>query len=164
MNTYFDTFDTPVGPFSACVDEEGRVVATTFGPEGDLHGRGSGVGNTRSERRLAKVRGQVLEYFKGRRTRFELELAPAGTPFQQAVWKELLRIPHGTTCSYGELAKRLGKPGASRAVGSANGRNPICLIIPCHRVIASDGGLGGFAFGVELKSRLLKMELGVAAR
>ena len=87
-----------------------------------------------------------------------MQLAPAGTPFQHSVWTLLRRIPFGETRTYGELASEIGHPGAARAVGRANGANPICVIVPCHRVIGADGGLTGFAFGADLKRRLLALE------
>jgi O-6-methylguanine DNA methyltransferase len=101
---------------------------------------------------------QLLEYLEGKRTRFELPLDLRGTPFQCDVWNSLLEIPYGQTRSYGEVARSLGRPGAMRAVGSANGANPVPLIVPCHRVIAAGGKLGGFGGGLDLKRRLLAME------
>jgi O-6-methylguanine DNA methyltransferase len=102
---------------------------------------------------------QLLEYFAGRRQKFELPLAAHGSDFQQRVWAELSRIPFGETISYGELALRLGDKGASRAVGLANNRNPIPIIIPCHRVIGADGSLVGFGGGLERKQWLLRHEV-----
>ena len=107
---------------------------------------------------LQKAHGQLTEYLAGERRRFELPLAPGGTPFEQAVWAQLLKIPYGETCTYGGLAARLGRPGASRAVGMANHRNPIGIIIPCHRVIGKDGSLTGYAGGLGIKERLLILE------
>ena len=107
---------------------------------------------------LQKAHGQLTEYLAGERRRFELPLAPEGTPFEQAVWAQLLKIPYGETCTYGGIAARLGKPGASRAVGMANHRNPIGIIIPCHRVIGKDGSLTGYAGGLGIKERLLILE------
>jgi len=104
---------------------------------------------------------QLEEYFAGTRRRFDLPLAPQGTPFEQSVWSALRAIPHGVTVSYGELARRLGRPGGARAVGGANGRNPLPIVIPCHRVIASDGTLGGYGGGLDIKRALLRLE-GVA--
>jgi len=101
---------------------------------------------------------QLDEYFAGKRRIFDLPLSPEGTPFQQTVWKRLQEIPYGQTISYAQLAKAVGNPKACRAVGSANGKNPIAIIIPCHRVIASDGSLGGFASGLENKIQLLALE------
>ena len=99
-------------------------------------------------------------YFAGRLREFQLELQPAGTPFQLAVWTELRQIPYGHTTSYGELARRLGSPRASRAVGLANGANPIAIIVPCHRVIGANGKLTGFGGGLDVKARLLALERG----
>jgi len=101
---------------------------------------------------------QLRDYFAGRRTGFDLPLAPEGTPFQRAVWRQLQDIPYGVTISYGELARRVGNPKASRAVGTANGANPIPIVIPCHRVIAADGKLGGFGGGLTVKQALLALE------
>ena len=101
---------------------------------------------------------QLQEYFQGQRQSFTLPLTPPGTPFQQRVWQELQRIPFGTTLTYRELAQRLGMPRAARAVGHANGRNPLAIVIPCHRLIGSDGQLRGYASGLALKQRLLQHE------
>jgi methylated-DNA-[protein]-cysteine S-methyltransferase len=101
---------------------------------------------------------QLREYFDGRRTQFELPLDVSGTPFQLAVWSELRKIPYGSTCSYIDIARSLGKPGAARAVGMANHENPIAIIIPCHRVVGSDGSLTGYAGGLHLKKKLLSIE------
>jgi methylated-DNA-[protein]-cysteine S-methyltransferase len=101
---------------------------------------------------------QLREYFAVERTAFDLPLAPEGTAFQRAVWRQLQQIPYGETISYGELARRVGNPKASRAVGSANGANPLPIVIPCHRVIAFDGSLGGFGGGLPTKQTLLALE------
>ena len=101
---------------------------------------------------------QLREYFGGARRRFELTLAPRGTPFQLAVWQLLRTIPYGQTVSYGELAQRLGRPEAARAVGLANGANPLPIIVPCHRVIGADGSLTGFGGGLPIKRALLDLE------
>jgi methylated-DNA-[protein]-cysteine S-methyltransferase len=111
---------------------------------------------------FAAAREQLGEYFAGERTEFDLHLAPDGTPFQAQVWEALTRIPYGRTASYGEIARGIGHPSASRAVGMANGRNPISIIVPCHRVIGTDGKLTGYAGGVERKRFLLELE-GVTA-
>lgn len=97
-------------------------------------------------------------YFAGRLRQFSLPLRPLGTPFQQAVWRQLLQIPYGETRSYGELARSLGKPGGARAVGMANHHNPISILIPCHRVIGADGNLTGYGGGLEMKCFLLRLE------
>jgi methylated-DNA-[protein]-cysteine S-methyltransferase len=103
---------------------------------------------------------QLESYFAGKLRDFRLELQPAGTPFQLAVWRELREIPYGHTISYGELARRIGQPGAARAVGLANGANPIAIIVPCHRVIGANGKLTGFGGGLEVKEKLLALERG----
>lgn len=101
---------------------------------------------------------QLGEYFAGRRQQFDLPLAPKGTAFQQSVWQELRKIPFGQTAGYGEIAERIGKPKACRAVGMANAKNPLPIIVPCHRVIGKNGTLTGFGGGLELKQRLLDLE------
>jgi methylated-DNA-[protein]-cysteine S-methyltransferase len=112
---------------------------------------------------LAEPARQLAEYFAGERTGFELELRPAGTPFQRSVWDLLLAIPYGGTTTYGALAHELGDPRKVRAVGLANGRNPISIVVPCHRVIGSDGSLTGYGGGLERKRILLELEAEVAA-
>lgn len=113
---------------------------------------------------FAAVHSQLDSYFRGDRTDFDVPLAPITTPFQGRVLAELLAVPYGTTVSYGELARRIGKPTAARAVGMANGRNPIPLIIPCHRVIGANGDLTGFGGGLEAKRQLLALERRHAGR
>lgn len=111
------------------------------------------------EGRLDDVARQVEEYFAGTRTTFDdIPLAPQGTPFQRAVWEALLEVGYGETASYADIARRIGKPTAYRAVGAANGRNPISLIIPCHRIVGSSGSLIGYGWGVDRKSWLLSLE------
>lgn len=107
---------------------------------------------------LLRLKEELHEYFEGKRHTFTLPLSPQGTPFQKQVWETLLTIPYGETLSYAEEAKRFGNPKAIRAVASANGRNPIAILIPCHRVIASGGGLGGYSGGIEKKEFLLELE------
>ncbi len=109
---------------------------------------------------LVETQRQLEEYFTGTRQRFELPLAPMGTPFQQRVWRALLEIPYGATTTYGEIAQHLDSPLASRAVGAANGRNPIGIVVPCHRVIGSQGELTGYAGGLHRKQALLALERG----
>jgi methylated-DNA-[protein]-cysteine S-methyltransferase len=118
-------------------------------------------GLDRDDDELGEAARQLGEYFAGSRQVFDLPLAPRGTPFQLRVWQELRAIPYGTTWSYGEMARRIGQPNASRAVGLANGRNPISIIVPCHRVIGSTGKLTGFGGGLDRKRRLLDLEAGV---
>lgn len=107
---------------------------------------------------LRRAAEQLTDYFESGRRTFSLPLAPAGTPFQQRVWQELQRIPYGTTISYSILARRVGRPRAIRAAGAANGRNPISIVIPCHRVVGKDGSLTGYGGGLEKKRALLELE------
>jgi methylated-DNA-[protein]-cysteine S-methyltransferase len=111
-----------------------------------------------SSRPITEAVRQLESYFAGRLTEFSLPLAPKGTPFQLRVWRELQNIPYGDTISYGELAKRVGNPKASRAVGAANGSNPLPIVIPCHRVIGNNGNLVGYGGGIDIKKALLSLE------
>ena len=122
-----------------------------------LKGRFSGK-IVRDDRRNKNVVNQLKKYLKGELQRFECKLDIRGTPFQKKVWSALARIPYGRTRSYGDIAQAIGHPKAFRAVGNANGRNSIPLILPCHRVIESNGGLGGFGHGVKVKKQLLDLE------
>ena len=142
------TVETEMGPMHGEVDAQGALTRLAFGP---------GPGGDAP----AALRTQLVEYFAGRRDSFDIALAPGGTPFQHEVWRALREIPYGTTMSYRELADRVGRPKASRAVGRANATNPIAIIVPCHRVIGSDGALTGYAYGVERKRELLAIEAGV---
>ena len=108
--------------------------------------------------RLGEAAAQLADYFAGRRFTFSIPLHQRGTPFQRTVWAALAQIPYGETCSYGELARAIGRPAASRAVGAANGRNPLAIVVPCHRVIAADGTLHGYAGGLPVKRWLLDHE------
>jgi len=154
MMRYCDAI-TPLGRLLLAGDEEGlRRVSFQDGfhpiePGGDWQW---------TEEPFRDAIAQLDAYFAGQRHRFDLVLVPDGTPFQQDVWSALMNIPYGETVSYGELARQLGRPRASRAVGAANGRNPIPIIIPCHRVIGADGSLTGFGGGLAIKRRLLKLE------
>jgi methylated-DNA-[protein]-cysteine S-methyltransferase len=114
----------------------------------------------RNDSAMAFATQQLQEYFDGKRDAFDLKLSPIGTPFQHRVWAALCLIPYGATCSYGKLASDIGNPKASRAVGLANGRNPIPIVVPCHRVIGADGSLTGFGGGLAAKKWLLEHESG----
>ncbi len=145
---------TPIGIIRLVGDENGALRRI------DFHAGCSEPepGWKESRPPLAEAIRQLEEYFAVRRTAFDLALAPEGTPFQRETWRQLLAIPYGETISYGELARRMGKPGASRAVGAANGANPIPIVIPCHRVIGSNGDLTGFGGGLQTKRELLMLE------
>jgi methylated-DNA-[protein]-cysteine S-methyltransferase len=107
---------------------------------------------------VTEARRQLAEYFRGKRRDFDLPLAPRGTPFEMRVWAALRKVRYGATVSYGDLARRIGKPSAARAVGAAMGRNPLPIVIPCHRVIGADGSLTGFGGGLTIKEALLALE------
>ena len=154
--TYYDIFNTSVGKFAAAVDESGALVAAGFGGKEALGKLADEA--THNPKAVAIARRELEEYFAGKRQKFTIDINPAGTRFQQSVWAALRRIPFGKTRSYGEIAKEVGRPSAARAVGQAVGSNHVCPVIPCHRVIAGDGSLGGFAFGLKVKMKLLKLE------
>jgi methylated-DNA-[protein]-cysteine S-methyltransferase len=156
----YTILDSPVGDLLASADLEGRITGLHF-PGDDRHKRDSSW--VRSDRALAPLRGQLKEYFDGERREFDLGLAPTGTPFQLEVWSALREIPYGETASYGEIAAAVGQPGAARAVGGANNRNPIAIVVPCHRVIGANGSLTGYGGGLPRKRRLLALEAGVSA-
>jgi methylated-DNA-[protein]-cysteine S-methyltransferase len=147
--------DTPIGPLRL-VAQAGALAAIEFHPFADRPGLGE---RTDGDPVLTATATQLAEYFGGTRTEFDLPLAPSGTEFQRRVWTELTRLGYGETASYGEIAHRLGLTNsASRAVGAANGRNPIPIVVPCHRVIGADGTLTGYAGGIERKQLLLDLE------
>jgi len=157
MNLYTTTVDSPCGPLICVVDEEGSVIRIAFSEGRDAQ-KISNIELIEDAGRTAEVRRQLDEYFAGQREAFDLNLAPRGTPFELSVWEELRRIPFGETRSYADIARALGKPAATRAVGRANGANPIPIVVPCHRVIGSNGSLTGFGGGLDNKARLLELE------
>lgn len=146
--TYVSYYESPIGYLR--ILSNGKAIKEikfmdTDGPEDpDIH--------------TVSARTQLREYFDGIRDSFQLELAPDGTEFERSVWKQLLEIPNGTTSTYGDIAKKIGDSKASQAVGRANGKNPIAIVIPCHRVIGSNNKLTGYAGGLERKEWLLKHE------
>jgi methylated-DNA-[protein]-cysteine S-methyltransferase len=162
--TYYTIYSSPVGELLIQGDGDSltelsrRKGGGVFGP-GEIP-----RGWTRDDKQFSKAIEQLDEYFDGSRTEFGLELHLEGTDFQLRVWESLRRIPYGETVSYGELAEEIGAPGAARAVGSANGRNPVGIVIPCHRVIAAGGALGGYGGGLDMKSYLLDLESSVISR
>ena len=143
------TISSPVGPLALTVADDGAVTHVNFGS-----------GEVSDDPRFEPLVTQLREYFAGERTEFDLALRPQGSPFEQRVWAALMEIPYGETASYGEIAARIGDPGKARAVGAANGRNPIAIICPCHRVIGSDGSLTGYGGGLHNKRTLLDLEAG----
>lgn len=143
-------FSTPIGPLFL-VASDTALLGVYFRPC-DL------PFTTRRNSILRQTIVQLEEYFKGERREFDLKLSTSGTVFQETVWKELARIPYGRTLSYRELAAKIKSPKAVRAVGTANGRNPLSIVVPCHRVIAADGTLGGYGGGLSIKEQLLRLE------
>lgn len=143
-------FDTPVGPMA--LEEEGGALTALYLPNRPVDPAGE------ETPLLTRGRLEVLDYLAGKRRSFDLPLNPKGTPFQQKVWAALADIPYGHTVTYGELARRVGCPRGSRAVGQANHRNPLPIFLPCHRVVGTRGALTGYAGGLDLKRFLLELE------
>lgn len=157
MNLYFKEINSPVGILKLVANEK-ALVAILW--ENEKLGRVRLEAMKRSDNHqiLVNTQAQLTEYFKGKRKIFDLPLEAFGTTFQHQVWSELCEIPFGQTRSYGDLAKKIGSPNASRAVGAANGKNPISIVVPCHRVIGKKGKLTGFAGGLKIKKILLNLE------
>jgi methylated-DNA-[protein]-cysteine S-methyltransferase len=154
------TVPSPVGPLTI-VAEEGQVTGLYMDAQRHAPGpEAFGLPADPAEEPFAGAAAQLRAYFDGELTEFDLPLSPAGTEFQRRVWAGLRAIPYGETVTYGELARRLGSPAASRAVGLANGKNPIAIVVPCHRVIGSDGSLTGYGGGLDRKRFLLALERG----
>ena len=143
------TFETPIGPLRATADDDALY---------ELHFTAERLPGQARSPVLHRTIAQLNEYFAGTRRDFDVPLKPRGTSFQLAVWNELCRIPYGHTVTYSEIAQRIGRPAAIRAVGAANGANPIPVIVPCHRVIGSNGTLTGYGGGIEKKQWLLALE------
>lgn len=151
---YYCYYESPVGRL--LLNGRDRLEALTFPLSKTLQKPEPGW--ISSTQQFSKALAQLDGYFNGRLKQFDLDLEIQGTDFQKRVWQELVKIPYGQTISYGELAKRIGNPKASRAVGMANGKNPVSIIIPCHRVIGTDGSLTGFGGGMDVKQQLLSLE------
>lgn len=156
-NYVFKLMNSPVGTLRLVASDKGlagvwfeRSRPERVRPRGDVESARHPV--------LVEAERQLREYFAGRRRAFDLTLDFVGTPFQRSVWNALLTIPFGQTRSYGQIAKQVGRPSASRAVGAANGRNPVSIVAPCHRVVGSTGALTGFGGGLDVKERLLRLE------
>jgi methylated-DNA-[protein]-cysteine S-methyltransferase len=147
---YWELVPSPLGAIIVTVDDDARLT--------EIRLDGEQRNGPRDARRCAPACAQLTEYFAGKRREFDLQLAPRGTQFQQRVWQALLAIPFGVVRTYGDVARDIGQPLAMRAVGQANGRNPLPIVIPCHRVIAGDGTIGGYSSGLHIKHRLLALE------
>lgn len=158
------TFPSPIGDLRIVVDEAGRLVRLDLPESNPARGDTAPAPRHRAGDPCDHVARQLREYFAGDRRTFDLDLAPTGTPFQQRAWRALRRIPFGRTRSYQQQAAAIGKPKAMRAVGGANGKNPIAIVVPCHRVIGKDGSLTGFGGGLSCKQWLLDHEAAVLAR
>ena len=153
MPIHYTYLDSPTGSLLA-IEEDGFLVGLHFeviapAVESDW---------IEDSTKFDEIRSQLNEYFDGDRVEFDIPLAPTGTEFQKEVWGALQRIPYGETVSYSDIAIDIGRPKATRAVGTANGSNRIPIVIPCHRVVTADGGIGGFAPGTDLKFQLLALE------
>ncbi len=156
MAEYWDRITSPICNLTVVVDHNGVVLAITFDDEdGPPH---DPAGRAHDPSRCAHVCSQLSEYLAGRRSTFDLTVDPRGTEFQRRVWAKVAEIPFGQTTTYGTLASRLGNPDTVRAVGRANGANPIPILIPCHRVVGADGSLVGYGGGLGLKAALLRLE------
>ncbi len=152
---FFDVQESPIGPLRLMAEGDSLTGIHMLDAEDPTV---PGPGWVRESAPFAAVREQLAAYFAGALTRFDLPLAPRGTPFQLRVWERLREIPYGETMSYAQLALQIGEPRAIRAVGAANGRNPLPIVVPCHRVIGADGSLTGYAGGLERKRLLLELE------
>jgi len=157
--TMYTTVDSPIGELLLVGD--GDTLSGLYMQDGRKPRR-IATNWSESAAPFADVKRQLEEYFTGERTTFDVKLAAEGAPFEREVWHALEEIPYGETVSYGEIARRVGQPTAARAVGTANGRNPIAVIVPCHRVIGADGSLTGYGGGLERKRLLLELERGQA--
>ncbi len=164
MKAYLDTVETPAGPLTFAVNEEGALMRSRFEESDDPSDiedmlQAEGYRSFAQDRdRTARLRAEISEYCAGERREFTVPVAASGTQWQMKVWEALTRIPFGQTRSYAQVADMIGRPGAARAVGGANGCNRIPLVVPCHLVIAADGSLGGFNGGLHLKRKLLDHE------
>jgi len=152
---YYTNFQSPVGPLLLAADDRGLCFVSFSGNRRAVHAERTWK---RDQAPFKETIRQLQAYFRGELKEFNLPLALEGTPFQRSVWKNLLAIPYGKTISYGQLADRIGRPKAVRAVGLANGQNPLPIIIPCHRVIGSNGKLTGYGGGLPFKEKLLALE------
>ncbi len=160
MTTLYARMPSPVGDVLLARDEDADALSAIW-IDGQRWAPEIGTGWVQSGRGFAPARRQLEEYFAGERTAFDLAVRFHGTAFQSEVWRALTRIPFGQTRTYGAIAASLGRPAAARAVGAANGQNPFCIVVPCHRLIGSDGGLVDYAAGLDVKRALLAHEADV---
>jgi methylated-DNA-[protein]-cysteine S-methyltransferase len=156
---YYDTFDSPYGALLLAASEKG-LCGVYFDRQKHSPKRGRDWRHAPENPHLARAKRQLAEYFAGKRRDFDLELDPAGSSFQKRVWSAISRVPYGETITYGELARRSGFPAGARAAGAATGRNPIGIIVPCHRIVGANGSLTGYAAGLPRKRALLALEAG----
>ena len=156
MTIHYTRIDSPIGPLLLAASDAGMHTIEFHDAKHPVR-RGDDWEQS-AHPLLERAKQQLGEYFAGERHAFDLPLAPQGTPFQRQVWETLATIGYGETLSYGQLAARIGRPSASRAVGAANGRNPLPIVLPCHRVIGADGSLAGFGGGLPTKQFLLSLE------
>ena len=156
---YYDTFDSPHGGMLIAASERG-ITGVYFERQKYAPTQREGWKHAPANVHLRKAKKQLQEYFAGRRKTFDLELDPAGSSFQKRVWKAIAGVPYGETISYGELARRCGFPEGARAAGAATGRNPIGIVVPCHRIVGANGKLTGYAGGLDKKRALLALESG----
>lgn len=152
---YYDYLETPHGRMLLVANGEGLAGAYFIGQK---YFPKRGTEWQRDPRAVARAKRELKEYFAGKRRRFGITLAPEGTPFQRAVWREIGKVACGETITYAELARRAGRPGAARAAGAATGRNPVSVVVPCHRIVGSNGSLTGYAGGLPRKKALLALE------
>ena len=157
MTLFYKFINSPIGKLKLVASDKG-LVAILWEQDSPRRVRLGEITEDAQHPVLVKTEEQLDEYFSGRRKAFSIPLDMRGTPFQTQVWQALLAIPFGETRTYGQLARQLGNPAATRAVGAANGRNPVAIIAPCHRVIGSSGKLTGFAGGLDAKAHLLELE------
>jgi len=154
---YYDTFESPQGRMLLLATDDG-ICGVYFNGQKYFPEKNKEWKHGANHAPLKQAKRELLEYFAGRRKRFDIALAPRGTAFQRAVWKAISKVGFGETISYGELARRAGHDGSARAAGAATGRNPIGIIVPCHRIMGADGSLTGYAGGLERKRALLALE------
>lgn len=154
---YYDTYDSPIGGMLLAATDDG-LSGVYFDRQKHHPGKGRDWKRDPANPHLKRATAQLAEYFAGKRRKFDVALDPAGTDYQKAVWRAISGVPFGQTISYGELARRAGFPEGARAAGAATGRNPIGIIVPCHRIMGANGSLTGYAGGLNKKRALLALE------